>query len=596
MAYEYEFYLNGTKINDEPRGWRESKRKIKRSDKYKGLFLEYVTDLTFHGDGYTFIQNAISSNDFCTEIIVQIFYRCSEFKNFTVYFTGVIKMDEIKVSEERCELTCNIEDNNLSGLIINREDTKVKLNAPRSISGTEVLAAINKSVRVHNSGTGSHAGGVTRTMYYISDVFQFILDYITDAQVNFTSDFFTLGTSTRASKTITFTNPTVDLVNTSPTANLVIIYKNGFNEQFTLTIPKQATVAATLNYAISQFNFNATGTSEAKYYVQDYRYVNNATTNGTSTITLIADVTGFEIISISNASVSTGSTGVFSTMTNKMRKMSLTSGNQLRDTNTLVPEISFNELFKEMDKLFDLGVSISTISGVITIRVEPLSYFLINTNVVTLNNVVDLKYTISKEFARDLISTGDGNDNTGVVGNQTGKIDWTISNICSATKLDLKTSYISDFNDFYTQLTLADDKNDEKIFILEAGDSGAVDADSIVYHNIIYSTTGAAKVDIYVINAKLTNYWKVYNWLVNIKGSPIFQTYRITNVIVPKLIKEYDFEYALTFAEQELLRTSGTQFISFNISSNAITQREGWIKEIEMENKTGKAKFKLLTT
>lgn len=59
-------------------------------------------------------------------------------------------------------------------------------------------------------------------------------------------------------------------------------------------------------------------------------------------------------------------------------KLCVTTGAELRKRQHLktdVPSISFDDLFKEMNKKFNLGMSVENINSVWTLRIEPMSYF-----------------------------------------------------------------------------------------------------------------------------------------------------------------------------------------------------------------------------
>ena len=58
--------------------------------------------------------------------------------------------------------------------------------------------------------------------------------------------------------------------------------------------------------------------------------------------------------------------------------------------NTDVPEVSFQQLFEELNKKFNIGFSIENIAGTWTMRIEPMSFFYDTTNVLTTEYIPDL--------------------------------------------------------------------------------------------------------------------------------------------------------------------------------------------------------------
>lgn len=587
---EYKFYLNNTLV-EEPIGWNKSKKKLKRSDVYKAIFLEYINDLEFHSDGYDYIKSQLQEEGFCTQISALIMYSCSEFTGHRVYFRGIINLQDAEFDEEKCLVKVNIEDNTLTGIITRLADTTVPFDSTKTITG-QALSAIDSTIRIHNITTGAYSS--TRTGYFVSDAFQYILNYITDNNVTFASDHFQTDTISRGIATITFTNPTVELVNTHAIPTVSISYINAFGQTITATATKQATVAATLNYLISQLNYNTSGgTAAEQFYEQDFRYIAKATTNGTSTITLVVDLPDYRKVSVVGANANFVD---FVDPVVGYKMIALSTGNQLRNANTQVPNLSFNDVFKEMDKSCDLGMSIEVVNSVTVLRIEPIEYFFnITTIIADLENVIGLKFRQSKEFSRDTIKNGDGNDNRGVVGSQTAKSDWVSASLCSGEKVDIKNDWILDSDELYEQFGTSDDAKDDKIFLMECLDQGPNDADTAQYLNYIYNTTGASKTDYYAYNSYLTNYMKIVNWLFNIKGNPKFKDKTITNTKILKFEKTWQFEHPLTISEHNTIIASKDQFIRFNKETNSSYTQNGWIKEIDFDNTTGLCTFNLLT-
>jgi len=70
-----------------------------------------------------------------------------------------------------------------------------------------------------------------------------------------------------------------------------------------------------------------------------------------------------------------------------IKGMELRLGNH---TNTDVPEVSFQQLFEELNKKFNIGFSIENIAGTWTMRIEPMSFFYDTTNVLTTEYIPDL--------------------------------------------------------------------------------------------------------------------------------------------------------------------------------------------------------------
>lgn len=658
---EYKFYLDGIEIQ-EPKGWDGGSRKFIRNERFRGLFVEYINNFILVGDGYQYVLNRINNEGFCGEVDVDIYVL--EGGNYITYFEGIIKMSEVVINESRCNIECNIEDRTLAGLLISLADTKVRFNTEKTISG-QSLSTVEYSCNAHKGTniTTSVIHDQSRTMYKVFDSFQYLLNYISDNRITLVSTLFSTEVTALVpptfNGTILFTNPGVDLVGAG---NVVINYTNAFGESFTLTIPKQGTVAATLNYIISQFNFNATGSKQQKFYAQDWRYLPRVVTNGTTTITITSHIKGFTINSITGATASY--TIASSTLNDEFGSISITSGSQLRGVAELkavltsdysditidkVVNTSFGELWDNMNKAMNLGMSLGYVSGVLTLRIERFSYFLSSNQNLSLTNVDDIKISASDKYSFNSVDVGDGSENIESAGTQNTSDKWISSVTCYEKSLNLKNSYIIDSAQINEQIILKPtsmdtatrnalsspdiyegrvihntdtnqlntaidnvggsgswvitgwdylntiDDNDDDIFIIECYDaiSNGTVRTSYFEHRI-YSDTAASYVQYWAYNANIMNYNKIDSWFNMITGNVRLLNYTLTNLSDQLVTKEYEFEYDLSCQDIRDIFENPTYFTRFSPNSDSTTGRIGWSFDIDISNKTRKATLKLI--
>ena len=114
----FKFFLNGHELSDEPIRWENSRKKLKRSEKHENIFLEYITDLEFHGDGKYWIDYYTNLNGICSTIEIYIQYKCNEFADYADFFWGRLSLDEAEWNEDECTIKCNAEDNSLAQLFL----------------------------------------------------------------------------------------------------------------------------------------------------------------------------------------------------------------------------------------------------------------------------------------------------------------------------------------------------------------------------------------------------------------------------------------------------------------------------------------------
>lgn len=616
----FKFYINNIEV-EEPIGWDEAKRAINRSKKYKGLFNEYIINLTFHGDGYDEIKRIINDGispvssgrpngtGYCQSIPFKITKRCTEFDPYNTYFEGYITTQNAKEDEVKCTIKVDAEDNSLTAILINRSDYKVKFDSTTSVNGT-AISLPTRTIAVYNSNTSTW---VNRTGYYITDVFQFILDYISDSQIDFASNLFNTNQnlfpgvvvidtdSMRLYQNIKFNTPS----ELTGSGNILINYTNYFGEAFQAVVPKQGSAAATLNRAVYELNGDSSGaTNTRKFYDQNLRKFANVYTDGVDEIGIATDFR-FYISSITGAATTITNQNIQESESlysyqgvNSMRKLSMMSVGQLRNANS-IPNMSFDELFEELDKILNLGMSLTLVNGTPTLRIEQSTYFQQQPNAIELENVPSIISEVSKSYSFNSITSGEGSDKVAATGNVITNISkdmtFNVAEACIGSKLDIKNKFIIDWDDIDSLITHTSDERDEKNVFLECVDTvqaGAV-AETKTYRYRTYTNTSGSSITNLVKNINLSNIAKIRNWLPNIPGDVFFENGNITNY-TDKKIKEYDIEYPLTDSEYNTIKENMFNFISFNKGVLPGDEHRGWIIGLQREEKSGKTKFKLL--
>jgi len=609
------FYLNNsnTPLADDPIGWEDQNRKLIRNEKYNGLFVEYFVDVIFQGDGYTLLKNLIDTTGYCQDVPIKIVRKCYDIngtKPYTVYFEGIIKLKTFEEDIENCTIKADIEDNTLSKLFIDRANTVARFDFTKSISGSFNLSNILKTFDISNdSFPQSH---VSRDGYLTAEAFQFILDYITDGQIQFVSDYFTvvsnpLDPTARVAQSILFTSPLIDLV--AP-GNTTIETLNYFGQTETYIITNQLTVAGTLDEITFALNNDTSADPiRQKFYRQDYAKHAKVTNNGTDTIEMLSDLPVWITNVQGAAAVITNGTPKITAFEDDMAYSFFMTGGQLRNaTGPIIPELSFDDLFLEMKKHANLGISITRVNGVPTMRIEKISYFFQTTNAngFRLTNVRNIKRKVSDQFNLDILTVGDGGDKKGYIAGQTWKTDWTVSDFCTSDKQDTSLKFIVDFDNIQRQLVNTDDNQDEKIYFMEGINPSVGVYQTKAYEYLIYQSNALAVTvaQCWAMNVHLTNYWKITNWLFSVQGLNIVNADRIitkdtslfydANTIDIKY--EYELEYDLNPSEEDSIFVNLFDYITFNYQDENIISydKKGWVMEVSTVASTGKTIFKLI--
>lgn len=583
-------------LEDEPMGWNESKLKLRRNETYNGLFVTYIPDLIFHGDGYTLINNVIKDEGICARVTVKIEYDTTENGQYRNLFTGFVKISDVKIDDEKCMITCAVEDSTETGLIQSRGKTAVRFDNTETIAGNAIDSgdiSADYYIYPYNNNTTYYE----RKGYNVFDSIQYLLDYITDNGVTVVSDFFQTQTPTRQETTIQFNQ--ADLPNSTLTYSFTIL--NYFNQSVSLPTNIQATVTDTLRYMLYTLNWYSTAFDVATaFHRYDMARISSASIVGNDSIKVIHDLPfGF------GGSGSVGVIGVTtsSEVSDGMKHMFLTTVNQLCDLDTKVPEISFEKLFLELHKLFNLKCDFYLDGDRPTMRIEPEEYFLNAESVsIFVDDVIDKTRIVNEEFSIDTVAVGSrldvgfGFGFSNPQSNINREVDWSTKNRCFDKKAEAKNEWVID--DIVIDTLIANpptDGSDSNIVLLEGDDIGigGVQGRTRLYESTGYSDVFGTARTYYGKNFHLTNPWKVKRWLNKFYGNPRLGGFEINNDREFNLTFETNFTCAMKFEDFKTVLNNRNKPIRF--SSNNQTPIIGFIKEAEYDITKGKCKLTLLT-
>lgn len=165
----FQVTVNGIGLQNEPRNLVDANVEIQRDKDIKGLFVQFIADLEFWGDGYTVLNAALEASGFCDPITCNIVEDCEG----GLTFTGLIFPSSVQWNETDCIITATVEDNTAQARILRLKDVAVQINGGETVNGV-ALADIGAPMGLYSS---------TFTMFQAYDLMQYILDYITDGEV-----------------------------------------------------------------------------------------------------------------------------------------------------------------------------------------------------------------------------------------------------------------------------------------------------------------------------------------------------------------------------------------------------------------------------
>lgn len=194
----YELDYNEAVIN--PAQWQESNKVLKRSDLVDGIYVSYISSLSFFNDGYDYLYQDYLDNGLCSKVPIKIEYVKPN-GDIEDYFEGIIYQSECNYKLWNKTVDVAVEDVATSLLIQKGRDRKVRFEAGTNINklvfSPDWWGDIMPDPRItvaFNDGAGGYATYTNRRAYTIFEIFQRIVLWATDFEVLPESTLLTSGT------------------------------------------------------------------------------------------------------------------------------------------------------------------------------------------------------------------------------------------------------------------------------------------------------------------------------------------------------------------------------------------------------------------
>jgi len=418
-------------IADEPIGWDQSKIVIKRNDDFGGLFLEYVTELEFWGDGYAYIKNQIDSLGYCFSVKVSIEYQCYSNGPYENVFTGYANISRAEIDEQKCTIKTNLEVDNIYADFLNSADRQITLSpTPTSFPNGEVVSAGFQTISYHNVETGRNtlneptdnralAVETINALNYLSKI-------ITEGQLDVVSDFFTIATPLLDIWKVEFTG---DPIKSGDTVS--ITYRNmwGYTET------KSQTFTGTIEITLTQLMFKcmdhsdtstmrgaATACNVFMHFAFSYGIV-----DVTPDVELFlfswlpieiisAEVTGSAPLAVATITQTgqyqKGGQGLYLTT-----QLNETFNSQIWNFQALTSStLSFRQLWDELCALYNLGMQLEGTPGEYKLRIEPMEYFFALDSQIRISGVDEIKSYFDTGANFKLVNLSSGDPAMGAIG------------------------------------------------------------------------------------------------------------------------------------------------------------------------------------
>jgi hypothetical protein len=183
-------YLDNV-LYDDPIGWDEFKSKIVRDDTLNALLTYQEASVTFSGAAYEYLYNKILNDGFCDYVNARfILNDC----NLSHIINATIFMADIQFNEKLCEAVCKVEDNSFYKQIKNNAKLNTSLVSGKSKNGTDITIPTTyyfDLTDIFNPAIDYKSNIPSIRVY---DAFKYLVSYMSDGNLSFTSDLFQSGT------------------------------------------------------------------------------------------------------------------------------------------------------------------------------------------------------------------------------------------------------------------------------------------------------------------------------------------------------------------------------------------------------------------
>ena len=584
--------LDGQVLTNEPMGLQENSISIQRNQDLPGLFTTMVSDLEFWGDGYEILYAYYKANDLCKEVSCEIVEDCVDGLNFK----GIIYISDVEFNSYKCIAICSVEDDTVQGRLIRLKDLLVPIN---SVNAETLNGEALVNCQSHQFNTGTTYGN--RFAFKMYDLFQYLVNYLTDNTVIFQSDIFT---NTDYRPQMIELNCVFSVAGFPLEMKWIDVYGNEITRVFTApplyAVTNNATYAQAIATVLNQQVFTDSGGNSYQDIVFPYAAI--PTTDGVNDFVEVYfyhQTTFTEINVLAGASTVTINSTVDGTYGLNNLYLSNTT---LIEPAVSMPSISFSQMFLGISSFFNLSLSFTRVGTQLYLRADSQPYFFSNTQSIALTDAKDVILKTDNPLVFSVLNYSNPTLNNASIFYQDAGY---ASAECSENQAETSDFFLIP-NDYYNGSVAspaptgglyygfsANQENKWILFeenvdlpttpktILNLVQSGTVSSinqqNAIIGYPISFTYAGSC---IHPFAAK--------NYLFRAPLGMRYAGYLLANNLPIRIAKSLSFEYPLSRAEFNQISNNPTNYIVVNGT-------RGWIMIVEHNLKTGMTTFELLT-
>ena len=185
----YKFLLDGTEYND-PVGWDDLKTTIRRDDIFNAILIFQDGELSFSGDAYEYLYSKLEES-FCNVVSLEVFESCGADQWYSI-LKGNIFVSDARFNERECLCTVKTEDNSFYAKINNNKNIRTSPFTNKSKNGLSITIAPTYELDIYSVAANTLVRSNIEAVR-VYDAFRFLIDFMTDGEVEFESTSFDVG-------------------------------------------------------------------------------------------------------------------------------------------------------------------------------------------------------------------------------------------------------------------------------------------------------------------------------------------------------------------------------------------------------------------
>lgn len=192
----YRFYVDNV-LFQEPEGWDKFSTDIRRDISSNYIVVNRNLTLTFGVTGYNYFYGQVSSTSGIGKSTILIENSLDGGATWSTFHNGLILHSDLRFDEKRKEVNVSVQDNSYYAYVNNNLDVGAYLFAGKSKNNTLIPQTPRYTFQAYDITNVPYppntTGGYEYQCYKVFDVFRYLIDFISDGQLNFQSNTFDVG-------------------------------------------------------------------------------------------------------------------------------------------------------------------------------------------------------------------------------------------------------------------------------------------------------------------------------------------------------------------------------------------------------------------